>query len=359
MNVKIDAKTLTLLGNIDIHNAGHVVAEAGKAIKSGHPTQLDLSGIESIDNAGVAALEEIIELMDSKQKIVVMSTAKKEIDELIKTFGSVELKSIPVPVPATYFERSGQAMLTRMSSFVVALTLASEIFYWSIVALFNRSGQRKGAFYQQGNQLGYEALPIVALLSFIIGFILALQSAVQLRLFGANVFIADLLAVTLVREMAPMITAIIVAGRSGSSIASEIATMKVTEELDALKMMALNPIRYVVVPKFHAMTIMMPILVAFSILVGELGGAIIALGYLDLSGSTFISRTIDVISAKDLFVSFAKSTVFAWLIVIIGAHYGFQVHGGAEGVGKATTASVVVSIFAVIIADAVFSLMYL
>lgn len=237
--------------------------------------------------------------------------------------------------------------------------MASEIFYWSIIALFDRRGQRKGAFYQQGNQLGYEALPIVALLSFIIGFILALQSAVQLRLFGANVFIADLLAVTLVREMSPMITAIIVAGRSGSSIASELATMKVTEELDALKMMALNPIRYVVVPKFHAMTIMMPILVAFSILVGEMGGAIIALGYLDLSGSTFISRTIDVISAKDLFVSFAKSTVFAWLIVIIGAHYGFQVRGGAEGVGKATTASVVVSIFAVIIADAVFSLMYL
>jgi phospholipid/cholesterol/gamma-HCH transport system permease protein len=239
------------------------------------------------------------------------------------------------------------------------LLLASEIYYWSFIGLLNHKGQRKGSLVQQAALLGSQALPIVALLSFIIGFILSLQSAVQLRNFGANVFIADLLAVTMVREMGPMMTAIIIAGRSGSAIASEIATMQVTEEIDALKMMALSPIRYIVVPKFHAITVVMPMLVAFSILVGMVGGGIIALGYLGLSMETFLKRSIDIITLKDLVVSLGKSTVFAWVIVIIGSYFGFQVKGGAEGVGKATTASVVASIFAVIVLDAMFSLLYL
>lgn len=199
----------------------------------------------------------------------------------------------------------------------------------------------------------------MALLSLIIGFILALQSGVQLKNFGASVFIADLLAITMVREMAPLITAIIVAGRSGSAIASEIATMQVTEEIDALKMMALNPIAYVVVPKFHAITIVMPILVMCSIVVSMLGGAFIAIGMLEIAPETFFSRAIDIIAIKDIFVTFGKSIWFAWVIVIIGSYYGFQVKGGAEGVGKATTAAVVSSIFAVILFDAVFSLLYL
>ena len=135
--------------------------------------------------------------------------------------------------------------------------------------------------------------------------------------------------------------------------------MQVSEEIDALRMMALNPIRYVVVPKFHAITVVMPLLVVFSIIVGELGGLIIGMQMLDLSIPTFLVRSIDIISIKDIVISLSKSIVFAWLIVIIGAHYGFRVQGGAEGVGKATTASVVVSIFAVIIADAIFSLFYL
>ncbi|MCK9330183.1 MAG: ABC transporter permease, partial [Candidatus Cloacimonetes bacterium] len=155
------------------------------------------------------------------------------------------------------------------------------------------------------------------------------------------------------------ITAIILAGRSGSAIASEIATMKVTEEIDALKMMALNPIRYIVVPKFHAVTICMSLLILFSIIVGIFGGLIIAVTVLNLSPIAFLKTCIEVITIKDLMITLIKSTVFAWQIVIIGSHYGFQVTGGAEGVGKATTQAVVSSIFGVIIMDAIFSLIYL
>jgi phospholipid/cholesterol/gamma-HCH transport system permease protein len=236
---------------------------------------------------------------------------------------------------------------------------ASEVVWWSIIGIFDRSGQRKYSIVQQGLALGFNAMPIIALMSFIIGFILSLQSAVQLRIYGANIFLADLLAITMVREMGPLITAILVAGRSGSAIASEIASMNVSEELDALRMMALDPVRFVVVPKFHAITLVMPVLVLLAIIAGEIGGAVIAFGYLDLSVSTFLSRSFNILTLKDLIITFTKSTVFAWLIVIIGAHYGFQTTGGAEGVGKATTASVVSSIFAIVIADSLFSLLYI
>ena len=257
------------------------------------------------------------------------------------------------------FVQLGGALYNWKNSFLEGLILTSEIAYWSFVGIFNKKGQRKHSVIQQSILIGVDALGIISLLSIIIGLILALQSAAQLRQFGANIFIADLIAISMVREMGPMMTAIIVAGRSGSAIASEIATMKVTEEIDALKMMAINPIRYVVVPKFHAITICMPLLVTMSMLVGILGGLIIAMTYLDLSAVSFLNRVLDALTIKDVLVGLSKSVFFSWVIVIIGSYYGFNVKGGAEGVGKATTLSVVASIFAVIILDAVFSFLYL
>jgi phospholipid/cholesterol/gamma-HCH transport system permease protein len=351
--------TLFLSGNLNAGTIPALFSEAKRLIRHHKPSRLDLSALEAIDSAGVACLEEIIAAMGSPDRMVMVTEPPEEVQSVIRTFRSTDLVAELEPPRPGYFEQLGANLLSRLNSFGTAVFLASEIWYWSLVGIFNHRAKRKGSTTQQCLILGYSALPIVALLSFIIGFILSLQSAVQLKIYGANVFIADLLAVTMVREMGPLITAIIVAGRSGSAIASEVATMQVTEELDALRMMALNPVRYVIVPKFHAITLMMPILVAFSILVSEIGGALIALGYLDLSAATFVNRSIEIITLKDLVVSFTKSTVFAWLIVIIGAHFGFQVKGGAEGVGRATTSSVVAAIFAVIIADALFSLLYL
>jgi phospholipid/cholesterol/gamma-HCH transport system permease protein len=156
-----------------------------------------------------------------------------------------------------------------------------------------------------------------------------------------------------------MMTAIILAGRSGSAIASEIATMKVTEELDALRMMAINPVRYVMVPKFSAITICMPFLVIWSTAIGILGGLVIAVFYLDLSVTAYMTEIFEVLTLKDILVGLSKSIIFAWVIVIIGSYFGLNVEGGAEGVGKVTTKSVVVSIFMVIFFDVIFSLLYL
>jgi len=320
---------------------------------------IDLGKVSLIDSAGVAFLDELQELMADRTEIMLFKGAKPEVQAVINTFSSNKLKSFAPQKSTGYFEGLGDLVLNFGKGIFDAILLASDVFYFSLVGLINHKEQRKGSLTQQATLLGSQALPIVALLSFIIGLILSLQSGVLLRDFGAGVFLADLLSVTMVREMGPLITSIIVAGRSGSAIASEIATMQVTEEIDALKMMALNPIRYVVVPKFHAITIVMPILVAFSILVSELGGWFIAIGLLEIAPETFISRSIEILSIKDIIISFGKSIWFAWTIVIIGSYYGFKVKGGAEGVGKATTSAVVTSIFAVIFFDAVFSLLYL
>ncbi|HOC95095.1 MAG TPA: MlaE family lipid ABC transporter permease subunit [Candidatus Cloacimonadota bacterium] len=333
-------------------------SELEAVLKSKASFNIDLSGLTGIDSAGVAFLEELT-LKAAQKGALIIHPPSAEIQSVMDTFRSLDLPTVEPRPKQGFLESAGENLLIRLDSFKNAIMTASEVVWWSIIGIFDRSGQRKYSIVQQGLALGFNAMPIIALMSFIIGFILSLQSAVQLRIYGANIFLADLLAITMVREMGPLITAILVAGRSGSAIASEIASMNVSEELDALRMMALDPVRFVVVPKFHAITLVMPVLVLLAIIAGEIGGAVIAFGYLDLSVSTFLSRSFNILTLKDLIITFTKSTVFAWLIVIIGAHYGFQTTGGAEGVGKATTASVVSSIFAIVIADSLFSLLYI
>lgn len=236
--------------------------------------------------------------------------------------------------------------------------LSADIFYYSIRSVFSSYGRRKGSVYEQLFLMGNNAVPIVALLSFLIGLILSLQSAAQLRQFGANIYLVDLIVIGMILEMGPMITAVIVAGRSGSAIAAEISAMKITEELDALKVMALNPLRYVVAPKMLAMTIALPVLTVLSNMVGIFGGFIIGVLYLDLSADIFLNRAVEVVTVSYWRQSMLKSLLFSWLIVLIGSHFGFKVKGGSEEVGKAATASVVASIFAVIMTDALLSLIF-
>jgi phospholipid/cholesterol/gamma-HCH transport system permease protein len=162
----------------------------------------------------------------------------------------------------------------------------------------------------------------------------------------------------MMREMGPLITAILVAGRSGSAIAAEIATMKVTSELDALTTMALNPIRFVVVPKMHGAIATLPFLTVLANLMGIIGGMVVAYFYLDISPDIFMNRMSESLFIRDILTGFAKSLFFAGIIVLTGTYYGFHVDKGAEGVGKVTTSAVVVAITLVIIADSIFGLLF-
>ena len=204
--------------------------------------------------------------------------------------------------------------------------------------------------------IGSRALGVVGLIAFLVGATMALQSAAQLRKFGADLFVVDLVVLSMLRELGPLMAAIVVAGRSGSAIAAEIGTMVVTEEVDALRTLGLDPVRFLVVPKILAFTLVQPLLTIYANVLGVLGGMVVAVLYLDIGVEAFMRRLEDQLELADVVAGCAKSVIFAWLIGLIGAYYGLATRGGAEAVGRSTTASVVAGIFAVVVADAVASI---
>jgi phospholipid/cholesterol/gamma-HCH transport system permease protein len=213
-------------------------------------------------------------------------------------------------------------------------------------------------FVEQCIRIGSQALPIVALISFLVGLTTALQAAYQLRQFGANIYIANLVGVAMLAEMGPLMTAILMAGRSGASIAAEIGSMVIAEEVDALKTMGVDPHRYVVLPRLYALVFTQPLLTAMATAIGIGGGLIVAVLYLDISVPAFWNQLIDGVTLKDLIQAQLKAVVFAAIIGLVAAHVGSRASGGATGVGRSATTSVVASIFLVIVADAIFSLLF-
>ena len=236
--------------------------------------------------------------------------------------------------------------------------LAADVTVGAATAVVRPGRMRWAATFQQASLMGSQALGIVGLITFLIGLTLAFQSAYQLRQFGAAIYVATLTAISMVREMGPLITAIVVAGRSGSSITAEVATMKVGEELDALHVMGIPFVDYVAVPKLLAMLVTVPLLTVLADVLGILGGWVVGSLYLDIAPKPYLLKTLDALVGKDLATGLFKSLVFAWGITLIGLHHGLSVRGGAQEVGRATTASVVSAIFFIIVADSVFSVLF-
>ncbi|HCI14691.1 MAG: hypothetical protein A2063_05060 [Gallionellales bacterium GWA2_60_142] len=205
---------------------------------------------------------------------------------------------------------------------------------------------------------GVAALPITGLLAFLLGIVIAYQGAEQLSRVGANIYIADLVGLSMVRELSPLITAIIIAGRSGSAYAAQIATMKVTEEVDALRTIGIAPIDLLVLPKVIALVIALPLLTVYTDIMGILGGMVMARAQLDVGYATFIDRLDEAVSLTSFLIGIGKAPVFAVIIALVGCYQGFQVSGSAESVGQQTTKSVVQAIFLVILADALFSIAF-
>jgi phospholipid/cholesterol/gamma-HCH transport system permease protein len=256
---------------------------------------------------------------------------------------------------SSFFGAIGRRWLGYVDELRFLLQLVLDSMYWTFVAPLRGKGLRVGSSFQEMVKVGVSAIPIVVLISFSIGMILAMQSAYQLEQFGATIFTADLVAVAQTRELGPLMTAIIIAGRSGSGIAAEIGTMKVGEEIEALESMGFNAVKFLVVPKLLALAIMGPCLTIISDFVGIGGGVFMAVFSLDLGFTRYVTRSIYALVFKDLVTGLIKSFVFALLVGITGCYMGFKVKGGAEGVGRNTTMSVVVSIFLIILADAFFT----
>jgi phospholipid/cholesterol/gamma-HCH transport system permease protein len=190
------------------------------------------------------------------------------------------------------------------------------------------------------------------------GVVIAYQGADQLQRFGANIYIADLVGLSMLRELSPLLTAIIIAGRSGSAYAAQIGTMKVTEEIDALRTIGVSPQELLVLPKMLALIIALPLLTVYADVTGILGGMLMASTKLDVSFDVFIDRLGDAVSISSFLTGIVKAPVFAAIIALVGCFQGFQVGGSADSVGRQTTLSVVQAIFLVILADALFSLVF-
>jgi phospholipid/cholesterol/gamma-HCH transport system permease protein len=205
---------------------------------------------------------------------------------------------------------------------------------------------------------GFDALPIVGLLSFLIGIVVAYQGADQLRKYGGNIFVADIVGLSMLREFAPLITAIIIAGRSGAAYAAQIGTMSVTEEIDAMRTLGIAPLDVLVLPKIIALVIALPLLTVFADVLGVYGGMIMARAQLDVGYGDFIERFTKAVSVTDYLLGVLKAPVFATIIVVVGCFQGFRTKGGADSVGRQTTRSVVQAILFVIVADSLFSIAF-
>lgn len=205
---------------------------------------------------------------------------------------------------------------------------------------------------------GFDALPIVGTLAFLMGIVVAYQGADQLRRYGANMFVADLVGLSMLREFAPLMTAIIIAGRSGSAYAAQIGTMAVTQEIDAMRTIGIAPLEMLVLPKFLALVIALPLLTVFADLAGTLGGMVMAQAQLGVSFAEFLARFSKAVSVTSYLVGLGKAPVFAAIIVLVGCFQGFRTRGGPDSVGQHATRAVVQSIFLVIVADALFSVAF-
>src|SRR5436305_1149822 len=207
--------------------------------------------------------------------------------------------------------------------------------------------------FRQMVAIGVRATPMVALTAFSIGVTLAMQAAHSLQELGAEMYVPDLVMVSLLREMGPVLIAVIVIGRSGSAVAAELGTMKVSEEIEALEVMAINPISYLVVPRFLAMLVMLPALTIFGNYIGVLGGWAVCKFALNFNTAGYIMRALESADTWDLYSGMVKSVVSAWIIITIACNAGLTVEGGAEGVGQATTSSVVQALLAMLISNAI------
>ena len=233
------------------------------------------------------------------------------------------------------------------------LQLNLNLLYWIFVAPFTGQFFDISQIFRQMVFIGVRATPMVALTAFSVGVTLAMQAAHSLQQLGAEIYVPDLVMVTLLREMGPVLIAVIVIGRSGSAVAAELGTMKVSEEIEALEVMAINPVQYLVVPRFLAMLVMLPALTIMGNYVGVFGGWAVCHFALNFNTAGYVLRALQSADTWDLYSGMIKSAVFAWLVITIACNAGLRVEGGAEGVGQATTASVVQALLAMLVSNAV------
>ncbi|MBU0683949.1 MAG: ABC transporter permease [Candidatus Omnitrophica bacterium] len=236
---------------------------------------------------------------------------------------------------------------------IEVLSLFVDTLWWAIVGPFKGKSSGRQSIFHQMVFAGVQSIVIVFFISLFTGIVIAMQSAYQLKQLGAIIYVAPMVSISMARELGPVFTALVVTGRVGSAITAEIGTMQVSEQIEALETMALNPVRFLVVPRFLALLVMLPCLTIMSDIVGVIGGLIVGVFNLQLNPYRYVSFSFDFLTWKDVWTGLVKSVVFSIIISMVACHVGLRTRGGAEGVGRATTLSVVISFILVVIFDCI------
>ncbi|HNZ54834.1 MAG TPA: ABC transporter permease [bacterium] len=335
-------------GDLTIENSEKAYLEISASISKLDSVTIDVADI-TLNSMTKALIRKLSE--EFGEKLVIDEDVRKEI--FYQKEESEEEKNPRKKEP--FLERFGETLIKTWEIIYYFCVIMVDMLFYSFESLYNRKFVLKDDATKNAYYIGYKAIPIVSLLAFLIGLTIALQAAIQLAKMGGQGYIAMMSTMVMTKELGPLITAIIIAGRTGSSIAAEIGTMVVMEEVDALKTMGIKPLKFLLVPKFWAFTLVMPILTLIADIAGIFGGFLVASVY-SIPAGAFVNQMIESLEFADIFWGTIKSISFAWVILAVGSFKGLNVRGGADAVGRATTESVVVSIFLVVAIDAIFSL---
>lgn len=325
------------------------------------PSKTDLvwdgSHLTEIDTGGALVLHRNLTSLQQQGHHITWQGLREEFAALLKLVASKydALDTSSRLVTPNWLERLGLHAWTDLQQSVKALGFLGESTVGFFRLILSPRSIRWRVLFRNLELDGFHALPIVGLLSFLMGVVIAYQGAEQLRTFGANIYIVDLVGVSLLREISPLVTAILVAGRSGSAYTAQIGTMKVTEELDAMRTLGIPLMHYLVLPRALVLVLALPLLTVYADIVGVFGGMLVAANQLSVSFTEFIARFEYAIALKHYVIGIIKAPVFAVIIALVGCYQGLQIRGGVDSVGQHTTISVVQSIFLVIVFDAFFS----
>lgn len=358
---KDDALLIVPHGKLDVGTVGRFWDRTCKMIEANNPLRIvvDGSDVSSCDGAGIAFLLYIKQKQDQQQRSFSLEGFREELLELIQANSLEGLAALPPGRPS--FRRVahevGKAGYRIGSDLRQQVGFLGEVVYHLVCTLTHPRRLRWRDMFLIAEKAGANAIGIIALLGFLIGLILAFQSAVPMRQFGAQIYVADLVVICMFRELGPLITAFILASRSGSAFAAELGTMRVNEELDALKTFGMDPMRFMVVPRVLALILVIPVLTLIINLFGLLGSELVLRG-LGFSSVVYWDRVTSASGLMDLFGGLAKTLVFGFLIGAIGCLRGIQAGKGASAVGDAATRAVVTSIITVVVVDFVFAIVY-
>lgn len=324
------------------------------------PLTCDAAGITAMDTGGAWLLRRTLEAWRTAGRTVELRGLDPrfaELLEIVGRHGPAGNGAAAGAPPPPRLERLGRGVWEWAAQGPRALSFLGESGVVLVRLLLRPRTIRWSALFGSLERDGVKAMPIVGLLSFLMGIVIAYQGAEQLKTFGANIFVVDLVGISLLREIAPMVTAILVAGRSGSAYTAQLGAMSVTEEVDALRTLGLSPMELLVLPRVLALVIAMPLLTVYADVVGVFGGMLIASAELSVSFTEFVTRFDEAVALRHFLIGIGKAPIFAVVIALVGCYQGFQISGGVDSVGRHTTISVVQGIFLVIVIDAAFSIL--